>query len=287
MTPDNPIRDGLKRLLKTLLAPASIAVLASTSTQAALVPESFNDYTVGTLLSAESPAPTVAGYTGNWSGGLSQQTFAGSLAYGGAGYAPGTGNHIGVLANAPEVAWWQGGGEMTRQLDSSLTVTSTTTGTRYMSFLFQSSTYAQYQMLLLNQGGNRTFGAGLSYNDGDGSTYDYQGPDTIGQNIGVTATTTVNLFVVKFELSADADSDTVTVWLNPTLGGPGDPAGGMTQTGINLNFDNLRIADYGANPAKWDEIRWGDTFGDVTVVPEPRAALLGGLGLLALLCRRR
>ncbi len=36
-----------------------------------------------------------------------------------------------------------------------------------------------------------------------------------------------------------------------------------------------------------DEIRFGSTLGDVMVVPEPSSALLGGLGLLALLRRRR
>lgn len=113
--------------------------------------EAFNGYTPGTLLSAESLAPTVAGYTGNWYGGLSQRTFAGSLAYGGAGYAAGTGNHIGVLANAPGVPWGLGGFEMARNLGSSLAVTSATTGTRYLSWLFQSSTEAQYQMLLPNE----------------------------------------------------------------------------------------------------------------------------------------
>ncbi len=36
-----------------------------------------------------------------------------------------------------------------------------------------------------------------------------------------------------------------------------------------------------------DEIRFGSSYASVTPIPEPRAALLGGLGLLALLRRRR
>jgi len=37
----------------------------------------------------------------------------------------------------------------------------------------------------------------------------------------------------------------------------------------------------------YDEIRFGATFADVSPVPEPSAALLGALGVLALLRRRR
>lgn len=57
----------------------------------------------------------------------------------------------------------------------------------------------------------------------------------------------------------------------------------------DMTFDTLGIADYAANSAKWDEIRWGTSFNDVTTapIPEPSATILGGLGMLALLRRRR
>lgn len=91
-------------------------------------------------------------------------------------------------------------------------------------------------------------GARLSFNDegwggalpNGGVTYDYE-VNGVATNAGVPANTTVNLFVVKFELSATP--------------------GGMVVSGTNLTFDNIRIADYAA---KWDEIRWGITFNDVT-----------------------
>jgi MYXO-CTERM domain-containing protein len=76
------------------------------------------------------------------------------------------------------------------------------------------------------------------------------------------------------------------VWIDPTLGA-GDASGGVTVSGANLIWVRLALSDYDGNSAAWDEIRWGTTFDSVTAVPEPAAALLGGLGLLGLLRRRR
>jgi hypothetical protein len=240
----------------------------------------------------------VAGYIGDWYGNPAvygngrPQTFAGSLAYGGASYAAGTGNHIGVLNYAGDDFGEPNCGQMFRKLDSSLAVTSTTAGTFYLSWLFKSGLEASgipYQHLLLSNGtGGRTFSAGLSFNDEPaGTTFDYE-VNNAAYNTGVNENATVNLFVVKFDLSAAAGADNITVWLNPTLGA-GDPSGGMAVTGTDMTFDTLGIADYAANSAKWDEIRWGTSFNDVTTapIPEPSATILGGLGMLALLRRRR
>jgi MYXO-CTERM domain-containing protein len=57
-------------------------------------------------------------------------------------------------------------------------------------------------------------------------------------------------------------------------------SGTLDQLGIYME------AESGQNP-EIDEIRLGQTWMDVTSVPEPSAALLGGLGMLALLRRRR
>jgi hypothetical protein len=95
------------------------------------------------------------------------------------------------------------------------------------------------------------------------------------------------LFVVKFDLSAAAASDSVTVWLNPTLGGVGDPTGGIAVSGVDLAWNTLMFSDYDGNSAAWDEVRWGTDFNSVTTIPEPTSALLGSFGVLALLRRRR
>jgi hypothetical protein len=259
--------------------------------------ESFNGYTVGSPVTATVPSPTVAGYTGNWTGidfGTQYPTvIAGSLNYTAAGYAASSGSHIDVPNNTS-------GGEITannssrmyRLLDGSLAVTDSTSGTLYLSWLFQDGQETgatTYQMLDLYNGNtadaNRNFTAGLTQNGGQsGNQYDF-GVTEAYTSTGVNADNGVHLFVAKFDLSAVAGGDSVTVWLDPTLGGLGDPTGGTTVTGKTIKFDRLAISDYDGNSANWSDIRWGTSL--ISVVPEPSTFALGGMSLAALLIFRR
>ena len=278
-----------------------IAALACVTSHAQLLSsDSFSGYTVGTQLQNDTPSPAVAGYTGNWMlvdwGNQGEGTLSGSLSYGGAGYAAGEGNHIGVAADATGIQIGTSG-RVNRQLDSTLLVDGTTTGTRYLSFLFQSGQeYGStiYQTLDLYTGTSgevtRSFVAGLTSNGGQtGNQYDF-GVQEVYSNFGVAADTAVHLFVVGFNLSATAASDTVTVWLDPTLGA-GDPAGGVTVSGQDIAFDHLGFSDYSGNSANWDEVRWGTTFDSVTIAPIPEpgtgALVLCAAGCLAGFLRRK
>jgi hypothetical protein len=282
----------------------SAAFLVPSAQAAVLSHESFSGYTAGVQIDdgANLPSPAVGGYTGNWTAtnfGTQQPSItAGSLTYADSLYLGSSGDQVGVPNNTTGGEIVTGNsGRVYRSLDSSLTVTSTTTTTLYLSFLFQSGQQTgitSYQTLHLNQGtngdANRAFDIGITNNGAlDGNEFGFGVNDNYGvgtaQELG-TADATVGLFVVRFDLSSVLNGDSVTVWRNPTLGGVGDPSGGVTVSGVNLVWDTLMLSDYDGNSAAWDEVRWGTDFNSVTV-PEPASALLGSLGLLALLRRRR
>jgi hypothetical protein len=283
-------------LVGSIISAGSITNVSAQLTSA----ETFSGYTPGVLLPNDTPSPSVSGYTGNWTsvdfGTAWAQAISGSLSYSGAGYAAGSGNHIGVLNDTTGGEITSGNsGRMYRLLDSSLAVTGSTGGTLYLSWLFQSGQETGstvYQMLDLYNGdtadAHRAFTAGLTGNGGnDGSHYDF-GVNEAYTSTGIAADSGVHLFVVKFDLSATAGADSVTLWLDPTLGA-GDPTGGLSVSGQNIAFDRLSISDYDGNSANWDEVRWGNTFDSVTTspVPEPSAFALGGLGAAAMLILRR
>ena len=285
---------------KPLVAAACgiLALAGMTANAQTLSSETFAGYTPGTMLRNDTPSPATAGYTGNWTavdfGATGAGTIAGALSYGGAGYNNDGVNHIGVAADAAGIQYGSSGRDY-RLLGSTTTVTASTVGTIYLSFLFQSGQEygaTTYQMLDLYNGNtadaNRTFTAGLTQNGGNsGNQYDF-GVNEAYSNFGVSANTGVHLFVAEFNLSATAGADSVTVWLDPTLG-LGNPAGGVTVSGQNIAFDRLSISDYSGNSANWGNIRFGTTFDAVTIapMPEPSTLALAGLGGLALLFRRR
>ncbi|MEO5915322.1 MAG: immunoglobulin domain-containing protein [Luteolibacter sp.] len=269
-------------------APATVGVFEAWSGLVSHEPfDIAAGYAVGML---PGQNPTTGGFSGAWTdvdfGNAEPAVSAGSLTYAGASYLGSTGDKASVPSNIT-------GGEITaansgrvyRMLASPLVVGDNTTGTRYLSLLYQSGQetgVTVYQMLELKNGThtdfNRSFDIGLSNNGGmTGSEYDFSAEGTY-LGTGVAADTNVHLLVVKFNLSATANGDNVTVWVDPTLGA-GEPTGGTTISGVNLNWDRLALSDYDGNSAAWDEIRWGSTFNSVTLGSSPAnnyAAWIGG-----------
>jgi hypothetical protein len=248
-------------------------------------------YTVGEV---PGQNPSIDGYSGAWTdvdfGNAEPAVTAGSLVYGNSQYIGSSGGHV---ANLNTTDTQNTVGRSFRVLDSTLAVNGTTNGVRYLSFLFQNGNNgtAVYQALGLYNGttadANRAFEVGNASSNFGSTDFGFRVNDNNATRDTFAAIdSTVHLFVVKFDLSSAATSDSVTVWFDPTLGGEGDPTGGTTFSGLDLQFDRLALSKYGSNTAAWDEIRWGTDFNSITI-PEPSAALLGGLGMLALLRRRR
>jgi hypothetical protein len=249
---------------KTMVVLMSLCVASLTRAEL-LSYESFSGYTVGTQIDESLPSPAVAGYTGDWTridwGDQQAIIQPGSLIYGAA-----RGDSIGVPSIAGVEITQPYSGRVYRLLDSTLTVTDATTGTRYLSWLFKSGQETgatTYQMLDLYNSNtadaNRNFTAGLTQNGGlSGTQYNF-GVNEVYTSTGVAADTAVHLFVVRFNLSAAAGADSVTVWIDPVS----EASPGTTVSGKTIKFDRLSVSDYDGNSAMWDEIRWGTAFNDV------------------------
>ncbi len=124
---------------------------------------------------------------------------------------------------------------------------------------------------------------------------DYDLRDDYGLGDFMMGNTTTRFFVVKVIYSSSAD-DTVAVWMDPDL----------TETEVNqgsnvyvlpdltieadASFDNFRLRSGNTattNQWEFDEIRFGQTWDDVTPIPEPAALTLAALCGFAALLRRK
>ncbi|GAA5483097.1 immunoglobulin domain-containing protein [Haloferula sargassicola] len=264
-----------------LVGYSDIAIVRTFVPWDGLVSEEPFDMTAG-YTAGELPLqnPIVAGYADGWQdvdfGDAEPEVMSGSLIYADPYYLGSTGDRVGKTADAEGIVGTNSG-RTYRLLEPRLVVADTTTGVRYLSWLYRNGNEnaaaapTVYSTLALYNGdtadANRSFEGGAA-DDAFGASQFFRVSNVSPNDLGVPVDGNVHLFVAKFDLSADDFSDTVTVWIDPTLGS-GEPPGGMSVEFANVRFDRLALSDYASNSAAWDEIRWGATFDSVTLNPNP------------------
>jgi hypothetical protein len=115
-----------------------------------------------------------------------------------------------------------------------------------------------------------------------------------GGGLDLAALSGIHLVVIKYEFRP-ALFDAVSVFFDPVVGDlePGSPDAAIAVATSDLfithhgAFSNFTFSGDGHVPGAIDEIRWGDTFADVTPVPEPSASLLVATAAATLLGLRR
>ncbi|MDZ4658369.1 MAG: PQQ-dependent sugar dehydrogenase [Bythopirellula sp.] len=225
-------------------------------------------YNVASLIGQN---PTVAGFSGGWyaSAGSAMNLQAASLNYpvgtypastGGSIFSPTNSNRVHRLLNAA-----------TNPFQSSYN------GTVYLSYLYQNSASSNNSYIAFemhnggNADGNRTFHLGVGQTDFlGGTTFGFR----INQNPLLASplgprNTSVNLFVIKFDLTPAAGGDAITVWQNPSYSSPVvDPLGGVTFSGFDFAADRLGVGRFTTDSNfdfAIDELRMGTFFGDVVL----------------------
>ena len=261
--------------MKNPLALAGVAAILPLSSQAVITAYDGIDYTVGTTL--ESSADWAPANTG-----AVPAVSAGSLTVSGL-YAP-TGNKVSFAS-----------GNIQEALGA---LNTTNTGTAFFSFAFTltslptaAATYSfglatgssNFATTIWLQGDGTNFAIGLS--NRSNST-----PNYTTSSFGLNQT----IFIVgSYQFNGGVNDDASSLWINPdslTFDTASAPAPTLTALGGN---DMAQVSQFllrgaaGSPAGEFDELRVGSDWKSVTPVPEPAAVILGAIGLIGLLRRRR
>lgn len=284
------------KFLNSLLSLAAVPLTVATANGALVVYEPFDDSNAS--LTGNTAGTTPDGLAGNWTATAGWDVLSGSL-------------DGGTLATSGNRVRADSGG------NSSVTVTAGTFGTllNHSSSLWFSILYtttpgvgggnpdAGFALGTATLNGTNNIpmsssgtGVGFSMKSGNMAATTWQagalGRDTTG-TVGrepVVASTTY-LIVGEMVWGADAASnDTINLYFpNMTTLALGSVVATRSVVLDQSGFNTITYAmKNDSQPAFFDEIRFGGSSADVLpAIPEPSAALLGGVGMLMLLRRRR
>ncbi len=174
-------------------------------------------------------------------------------------------------------------------------------GTLYYSFLAKvlatdlpdgSNDFAGFQ---LYNGGSEGLGVGNNWNAWAFSTFGPGGEGDLvrpSDNTYLLVDSATHLFVVKIQFNAGGNDD-MTIYMDPSLAdveaNQPNTVWRRSATG-NAMFDGIALRSGSSNNDnswQFDEVRFGTSWNDVVVVPEPAGLGLAAIGALGLLARRR
>lgn len=162
-----------------------------------------------------------------------------------------------------------------------------TTGSVFISWINDATNAGTFNQLRLQNGGSRFATVGR-HNTAAGSNWEIYDGNFNNPVTSSVAMTGIQLAVLELNLTTFA----INLYVNPSsLGGaaPGT-ATATANYGSSVFTDTLRFVQdaAGAGPG-FDEVRVGNSFADVTPIPEPStyAMILVGLGAVLLFRRRR
>jgi hypothetical protein len=245
-----------RQTMKKLALLFSLVFLAGVSFGALDVYEPFDYSPVGSTLVGQSGA---VGTSGAWSENAAATTYiTNGLTYTG-------------LATAGNAAYMDASGG-----DSIMEIAHTApgwgSGVKYMSWLYRETAY----------GGHAYMSGGGSYNGACGHAWSTTwGINNVGKGVGYSAETTYFL-VAKIDWTGGMTH----LWVDPPSLAV-EPAIGDT---VADKAETQETADIWVNTyntdGTWDEIRIGDTYQDVTGVPEPAFGIIAMIGMVALRFRK-
>lgn len=267
---------------------ASMVWVCGPTSQAALI--ASDSFSVGaggysiTAIAGQTTTVGTTGYTGAWSSGTAaHQVQGGGLTHSGTTGTPLAGQVVSFTSQnvSPRI--------VNRVLNY-----TPTTGTYYFSALFQKNTgVSSTEDMMAGLGQNQS----SSWNPGgvgshligiENEALVFRSDGTMTEMVSAASfalnQTYLGLMEINFSTTA-LDSITVRYY-------NASSALIANQTFSNLNLDGdmgrfVLAADRLGPNVIVDELRFGTQLADVTSIPEPSAALLGGVGALLLLRRRR
>ena len=279
------------------------AILAGSSSAALIAYENFN-LTAGSNALAGSSGSGGSGFSTNWTtigDATGGNVISPGYTYSGITSAGNRAEIFNASANSDASATY-----FYRTLSTPFTVAANSTGTLWASFMIQGTTAATTGLgaAIGFFGINAPTASTAGITVGSvGSSASYRvanrGLDTSGGGTVLTSATfagTQSFMVAKITIDTNAGAnETISLWINPTnFNGTEGSLGAAAISGSlsNLGISSISSIAFGSNYVSTvnpvlglDEIRLGTTL--TSVIPEPSSAMLGSLGMLALLRRRR